>query len=141
MEKTTIHDCRLIELPRIYDRRGSLTYIYNSEHIPFDIQRTFFTYDVPGGEDRGAHAHQETEQFLISAMGAFEVRINDGLKQDVIRLERAYYGLYIPTLIWAEQIRFSSGGICLAMASSPYKEEEYVRDYQEFLKIKNWSSK
>jgi dTDP-4-dehydrorhamnose 3,5-epimerase-like enzyme len=139
--KTTIHDCKLIELPREYDRRGSLTYIYNGEHIPFNIERTFFTYDVPGGEDRGAHAHQETEQFLISAMGAFEVRIDDGRKQDVIRLERAYYGLYIPTMIWAEQIRFSSGGICLVMASSPYKETEYVRDYQEFLTLKNWSPK
>jgi dTDP-4-dehydrorhamnose 3,5-epimerase-like enzyme len=139
--KTTIHDCKLIELPRKYDRRGSLTYIYNGEHIPFNIERTFFTYDVPGGEDRGAHAHQETEQFLISVMGAFEVRINDGRKQDVIRLERAYYGLYIPTMIWAEQIRFSSGGICLVMASSPYNEAEYVRDYQEFLTLKNWSPK
>ena len=78
---STIHDCKLIDLPREYDRRGSLTYIYNSEHIPFDIQRTFFTYDVPGGEDRGAHAHQETEQFLVSAMGAFEVRVDDGLEQ------------------------------------------------------------
>ena len=137
--KTTIQDCKLIELPRKYDRRGSLTYIYNGEHIPFNIERTFFTYDVPGGEDRGAHAHQETEQFLISAMGAFEVRIDDGREQEVIRLERAYYGLYIPTMIWAEQIRFSSGGICLVMASSPYKETEYVRDYQEFLTLKNWS--
>lgn len=139
--KTTIQDCKLIELPRKYDRRGSLTYIYNNEHIPFDIQRTFFTYDVPGGEDRGAHAHQETEQFLVSAMGAFEVRINDGSNQDVIRLERAFYGLYIPTMIWAEQIRFSSGGICLVMASSLYKETEYVRDYKDFLKLKNWSKK
>ena len=138
--KTTINDCKLIELPRMRDRRGSLTYIYNSEHIPFDIQRTFFTYDVPGGEDRGAHAHQETEQFLISAMGAFEVRIDDGREKDVVRLERAFYGLYIPTMIWAEQICFSSGGICLAMASSPYKESEYVRDYQDFLKLKNWSA-
>jgi dTDP-4-dehydrorhamnose 3,5-epimerase-like enzyme len=139
--KTTIHDCKLIQLPRMYDLRGSLTYIYNKEHIPFDIQRTFFTYDVPGGEDRGAHAHQETEQFLVSAMGAFEVRIDDGLENDVIRLERAFYGLYIPTMIWAEQIRFSSGGICLVMASSFYKETEYVRDYKDFLMLKNWSEK
>ncbi|MCI5221271.1 MAG: WxcM-like domain-containing protein [Candidatus Electrothrix sp. AR4] len=134
--KSTIHDCKLIELPKKYDRRGSLTYIYNKEHIPFDIQRTFFTYDVPGGEDRGAHAHQETEQFLVSAMGAFEVRVDDGDEENVIRLERAFYGLYIPTMIWAEQIRFSSGGICLVMASTTYKEGEYVRDYNEFLKLK-----
>ena len=138
--KTTIHDCKLVELPREYDRRGSLTYIYNSEHIPFDIQRTFFTYDVPGGEDRGAHAHQETEQFLVSAMGAFEVRIDDGRERDVIRLERAFYGLYIPTMVWAEQIRFSSGGICLVLASSPYKGSEYVRDYEEFIRLKKWSA-
>lgn len=139
--KTTIHDCKLIKLPREYDRRGSLTYIYNSEHIPFDIQRTFFTYDVPGGEDRGAHAHQETEQFLVSAMGAFEVRIDDGRETDIVRLERAFYGLYIPTMVWAEQIRFSSGGICLVMASSPYNEAEYVREYQDFLNLKKWSEK
>jgi len=136
--KTTIRNCKIIELPRKYDRRGSLTYIYNNEQIPFSIQRTFFTYDVPGGEDRGAHAHQEAQQFLISAMGAFEVRIDDGRESDVIRLERAFYGLYIPTMVWAEQLRFSSGGICLVMASSPYKESEYVRSYDDFLKLKNW---
>jgi len=139
--KTTIHDCRLIQLPRMYDRRGSLTYVYNNEHVPFEIQRTFFTYDVPGGEDRGAHAHQEIEQFLVSAMGAFEVRIDDGRETDVIRLERAFYGFYIPTMIWAEQLRFSSGGICLVMASAPYKETEYVRDYENFVKLKNWCEK
>jgi dTDP-4-dehydrorhamnose 3,5-epimerase-like enzyme len=139
--KTTIHDCRLIELPRMYDRRGSLTYIYNSEHIPFDIARTFYTYDVPGGADRGAHAHKETEQFLVSAMGAFEVRIDDGRESDVIRLERAFYGLYIPTMIWAEQLRFSSGGICLVLASTLFKAEEYIRDYEEFLELKDWNGK
>jgi dTDP-4-dehydrorhamnose 3,5-epimerase-like enzyme len=134
--KTTVDDCKMIELPRKYDRRGSLTYIYNNEHIPFDIQRTFFTYDVPGGADRGAHGHLETEQFLVSAMGAFEVRVDDGLEQKEFRMERAFYGLYIPTMIWAEQIRFSSGGICLVMASTPYKEGDYVRDYQEYLELK-----
>ena len=134
--KTTINDCKLINLPRMYDQRGSLTYIYNGVQIPFGIQRTFFTYDVPGGEDRGAHAHQETEQFLVSAMGAFDVRIDDGKNSDVIRLERAFYGLYIPTMIWAEQLKFSSGGICLVMASLPYEEKEYIRDYHDFLKLK-----
>jgi hypothetical protein len=121
----------------MYDRRGSLTYIYNSEHIPFNIQRTFFTYDVPGGEDRGAHAHHKTQQFLVSAMGAFEVRVDDGSENKVFRLERAFYGLYIPAMIWAEQIRFSSGGICLVMASTQYDEADYIRDYDEFLKKAN----
>lgn len=134
---TSIHDCKLIQLPRMYDRRGSLTYIYNSEHIPFNIQRTFFTYDVPGGEDRGAHAHHKTQQFLVSAMGAFEVRVDDGSENKVFRLERAFYGLYIPAMIWAEQIRFSSGGICLVMASTQYDEADYIRDYDEFLKKAN----
>lgn len=134
--KTSILDCKLIELPKMYDLSGSLTYIYNNVHIPFDIQRTFFTYDVPGGEDRGAHAHRETEQFLVSAIGAFDVRIDDGYRKDIIRLERAYYGLYIPIMIWAEQIKFCSGGICLVMASSFYKEQEYIRDYDEFLRLK-----
>jgi dTDP-4-dehydrorhamnose 3,5-epimerase-like enzyme len=137
--RSTIHDCQLIELPRVYDRRGSLTYIYNNEHIPFNIERTFFTYDVPGGEDRGAHAHKETQQFLVSVMGAFEVKINDGREDKIIRLERAFYGLYIPTMIWAEQINFSSGGICLVVASTEYREHEYLRDYHEFLNLKRWN--
>lgn len=136
--KRTIHDCKLIELPRKYDRRGSLTPIYNQEHIPFDIVRTYYLYDVPGGENRGGHAHKELQQLIVSVMGAFDVVLDDGFDKKKVRLERAYYGLYVPRMIWRELINFSSGAICLVLASLPYMEEEYVRDYQDFLQLKNW---
>ncbi len=138
--KTTIHDCKLIKLPRRYDRRGSLTAISNQEQIPFDIVRTYYLYDVPGGESRGGHAHKELQQLIISVMGAFDVELDDGQEKKIIRLERAYYGLYVPRLIWRELINFSSGANCLVLASLPYIENEYVRDYQEFLKFKNENS-
>ncbi len=133
---TNIHDCKLIELPRKYDRRGSLTPIYNQHHIPFDIVRTYYLYDVPGGESRGGHAHRELQQLIVSVMGAFDVFLDDGREQKIVRLERAYYGLYVPRLIWRELNNFSSGANCLVLTSLPYIEDEYVRDYQEFLKLK-----
>lgn len=136
MRKTTIHDCKLIELPRMYDRRGSLTYIYNSEHIPFDIVRTYYLYDVPGGESRGGHAHRELQQLIVAVMGAFDVILDDREEKKTVRLERAYYGLYIPRQIWRELINFSSGANCLVLASMPYDEAEYIRHYNTFLQIK-----
>lgn len=132
----TIHDCKLIELPRMYDRRGSLTPIYNQEHVPFDIVRTYFLYDVPGGENRGGHAHRELQQLIVSVMGAFDVILDDGREKRTVRLERAYYGLYVPKLIWRELINFSSGANCLVLASLAYDEQEYIRDYNEFLRLK-----
>jgi dTDP-4-dehydrorhamnose 3,5-epimerase-like enzyme len=132
----TIHDCKLIELPRMYDRRGSLTPIYNQEHVPFDIVRTYFLYDVPGGENRGGHAHRELQQLIVSVMGAFDVILDDGREKRTIRLERAYYGLYVPRMIWRELINFSSGANCLVLASLAYDEQEYIRDYDEFLRLK-----
>ena len=131
--KTTIHDCRVIKLPRIYDRRGSLTPIYNQEHIPFDIVRTYYLYDVPGGSTRGGHAHMELQQLIVSVMGAFDVVLYDGVDKKRVRLERAYYGLYIPTMIWRELENFSSGGVCLVLASLPYDRNDYIYDYDDFL--------
>lgn len=136
MKATTIHDCKLIELPRMYDRRGSLTYIYNSEHIPFDIVRTYYLYDVPGGESRGGHAHKELQQLIVAVMGAFDVVLDDGEQKKNVRLERAYYGLYVPRQIWRELINFSSGANCLVLASMPYEEAEYIRNYDTFTEIK-----
>jgi dTDP-4-dehydrorhamnose 3,5-epimerase-like enzyme len=133
---TTIDDCRIIDLSRKYDRRGALTYIYNGVHIPFDIVRTYYLYDVPGGESRGGHAHKELQQLIISVMGAFDVEVDDGQRKKTVRLERAYYGLYVPRLIWRELINFSSGANCLVLASLPYIEQEYVRDYGDFIKLK-----
>ena len=134
--KTSIHDCKLIELPRMYDQRGSLTPISNQEQIPFDIVRTYFLYDVPGGESRGGHAHKELQQLIVSVMGAFDVVVDDGREQKTIRLERAYHGLYVPRQIWRELINFSSGANCLVLASLLYDEKEYIRNYDEFLQVK-----
>lgn len=134
--KSTVHECKLIELPRIYDRRGSLTPIYGGEHVPFDIVRTYYLYDVPGGESRGGHAHRELQQLIVSVMGAFDVELDDGQEKRTFRLDRAYYGLYVPRQIWRELLNFSSGANCLVLASLPYDESEYLRDYDEFMEIK-----
>jgi len=134
--KTTINDCRLIDLPRLYDPRGSLTPIYNRDPIPFDIVRTYYLYDVPGGSVRGGHAHRELQQLIVSVMGAFDVVLDDGTHQTTIRLDRAYRGLYMPRMIWRELNNFSSGGICLVLASLPFDENEYIRDRSEFSRLK-----
>ncbi len=133
---TTIDDCQLIKLDRFYDVRGSLTPVYNQVHIPFDIARTYYLYDVPGGMNRGGHAHKQLQQLIVCVMGAFDVVLDDGTQQKTVRLERAYYGLYIPSMIWRELIHFSSGAICLVLASLPYDEHEYLRHYTTFLKRK-----
>lgn len=134
---TTIDDCRLIELPTIHRAEGNITPIQNGELLPFDIARTYYLYDVPGGVSRGGHAHKELHQLLISVMGAFDVVLNDGMRSKTVRLERAYFGLYIPPMIWRELENFSSGGICVVLASLPYDENEYVRDQSVFVKAKS----
>ncbi len=133
----TIHDCTVIDLPRVYDRRGSLTFIYNGDHVPFDIARTYYLYDVPGGETRGGHAHKELRQLIVSVMGAFDVVLDDGREKKTVRLDRACQGLYVPRMIWRELVNFSSGGICLVLASIRYDEKDYIRDYAEFIALKN----
>jgi hypothetical protein len=134
--KTTVHDCKLIDLPKISERKGAITPIYGGENVPFDISRIFYLYDVPGGEGRGAHAHKTLHQFVISVMGAFDVVMDDGSENRRVRLDRAYHGLYIPPMIWAHEENFSSGGICLVLASNPYDETDYIRDYDAYLKAK-----
>ena len=138
--KTTIHDCKLIDLPKITTRQGAITPIYSQEHVPFKIRRIYYLYDVPGGESRGGHAHNNLQQLVVSVMGAFDVVIEDGHERKRVHLGRGYYGLYIPTMIWRELENFSSGGICLVLASEPYDEGDYIRTYQEFLKTKNSTS-
>ena len=133
---TTINDCRQIDLPKMSERKGALTPIYGQEHVPFEISRVYYLYDVPGGESRGGHAHQELQQLLVSIMGAFDVVLDDGQRRKTIRLERAYYGLYIPQMIWRELINFSSGGICLVLTSLPYSEQDYIRGYDDYLVCK-----
>ena len=132
---STIEDCKIIDLPKIYDARGNLTFIENSRHIPFDIKRVFYLYDVPGGETRAGHS-LKTLQFIIATSGSFDVVLDDGSMRKSFTLNRSYYGLYLPAYIWRELENFSSGSVCLVLASEFYNEEDYIREYSEFLKVK-----
>lgn len=123
----------MIDLPKVSDPRGNITFIEGTRHIPFEIRRVYYLYDVPGGETRGGHAHRTLEQFLISASGSFDVVVDDGMNRSRFHLERSYYGLYIPSGVWRELDNFSTGSICLALASEFYSEEDYIREYSEFL--------
>lgn len=135
-KKATIDDCKIINLRKIQDPRGNLTPIESNIDVPFDIKRIFYLYDVPGGESRGAHAHYKDNQFLIAASGAFEVFVDDGENQKVYTLNRPYYGLLVPPGIWAAEQEFSSGSVCLVLTDNTYAAEDYIRDYDEFLKYK-----
>jgi len=134
MRKITIFDCSIIELPRIKERCGNITPIHGLKDIPFDINRVFYLYDIPGGEDRGAHAHKECHQILIAASGSFEVELDDGKNKRTVFLNRPYYGLHIPPGIWASEKGFSSGSICLVLASHKYDEIDYIRNYEDYIK-------
>lgn len=136
MRKTTVYDCSFIELPKHYDVSGNLTAIENNKNIPFAIKRVFYTYDIPGGEARGAHAHKECHQFLIAGSGSFEVALDDGVNKRTVLLNRPFYGLHIPPGIWAAEQGFSSGSICLVLASHLFNEDDYIREYDEFRKYK-----
>lgn len=131
--KVSVYDCSLIQLPKIHFREGNITPIHNSVEIPFDIKRVFYLYDVPGGESRGAHAHKKCHQFLIAASGSFEVLLDDGKIQRQVQLNRPYIGVHIPPMIWASEINFSSGAVCLVLASETYDQEDYIRDYNTFI--------
>ncbi|WP_319763692.1 FdtA/QdtA family cupin domain-containing protein [Maridesulfovibrio sp.] len=125
---------QIIELPKILDNRGNLTFIENSRHIPFDIKRVYYLYDVPGGESRGGHAHKKLRQYIIAASGSFDVILDDGKNKTKFSLNRSYYGLYIPTMTWRELENFSSGSVCLVLASEYYDPGDYYYTYDEFLK-------
>jgi hypothetical protein len=130
---STIYDCNVITLPKIKNRAGNITPVNNRAEIPFAVERIFYLYDVPGGESRGAHAHLECHQLLIAASGSFEVVLDDGKVQQTVQLNRPYIGLHIPPMIWASEINFSSGSICLVLASHQYSEADYIRNYEDFL--------
>lgn len=130
----SVRDCRILDLPKIADPRGNLTFIEEGGHVPFDIKRVYYLYDVPGGERRGGHAHRELQQFVVAASGSFDVVVDDGVEQRTFFLNRSYYGLYIPRLIWREMENFSSGSICLVLASEHYDESDYYRDHEEFVR-------
>lgn len=134
--KISVSDCSLIKLPKIESRSGNLTSIQNSIEIPFDIKRIFYLYDIPGGKDRGAHSHIECHQFLIAGSGSFDVFLDDGESKRIVTLNQPYEGLHIPPGIWATETNFSSGSVCLVLASHNYDEKDYISEYDEYLKYK-----
>jgi len=133
----SVYDCSIIELPKLQNRAGNITPVNNQQEIPFDIKRIFYIYDIPGGEDRGAHAHKLCHQFLIAASGSFEIELNDGLIKRTVMLNRPYFGLHVPPGIWAAEKGFSSGAICLVLTSHLYDANDYIREYSNYLSYKN----
>ena len=123
---------RGIDLPKIEDHRGNLTFIEQTRHVPFEIKRVYYLYDVPGGGIRGGHAHKQQHEFIIAASGSFDVIVSDGKESTRYHMNRSYYGLYLPPMVWRELDNFSSGSVCLVLASDVYVEEDYIRDYESY---------
>lgn len=133
----SIHDCRLIDLPKIHDPRGNLTFIESGRHVPFQIERAFWIYDVPGGSVRGGHAYRTIHELIVALSGSFEVMVDDGSHQLRYTLNRSYHALLVPNLIWREMINFSTNSVALVLASGPFAPDDYVRDYRDFLRLKS----
>lgn len=128
-----VDECQIVELPKISDPRGNLTFVENSKHIPFDIKRVYYLYDIPGGSDRGQHAHKNLHQFIIAMSGSFDVVLDDGREKRRFHLNRSYYGLYVCPMMWRQLDNFSSGSVCMVLASDIYQEVDYIREYNVFL--------
>lgn len=133
----TVDDVIIVELPKFLDARGNLSFAEQNNHIPFEIKRTYWIYDVPGGESRGGHAYKHNQEFIVALSGAFDVVINDGVNKKVFSMNRSYYGLYIPSGLWREIENFSTNSLALEFGSEHYSKEDYIRKYDEFLKLKN----
>jgi hypothetical protein len=131
----SVNECQMIDLPKISDPRGNLTFVENCTHIPFDIQRVYYLYDVPGGAARGGHAHKGLHQLIIAMSGSFDVVLDDGQEKKRIHLNRSYSGLYVCPMIWRELDNFSSGSVCMVLASNRYEEDDYFRNYDEYLVV------
>ncbi len=132
----TIEDCRVIDFPKFTFRAGNISIYENSREMPFEVKRVFYLYDIPSGESRGAHAHKECHQLIIAASGSFEVEVDDGKNKKVVSLNRPFYGLHIPPGIWAHEMNFSAGAICLVLTSELFSEDDYIRNYMEFIDYK-----
>lgn len=128
----SINNCKIIELPKVNDPRGNLTFVEAGRHIPFDIQRVYYLYDVPGGAERGGHAHKELQQLIIAMSGSFDIHLDDGIEKKTIHMNRSYFGLYVCPMIWREIDNFSSGAVCMVLASAYYNEDDYYRNYGAF---------
>jgi hypothetical protein len=135
-----IHNCNVVELTKIHNPAGNITIVQNGFHQPFNVKRVYYLYDVPGGSERGGHAHKALNQLVIAASGSFDVILDDGINKKIVELNRPYYGLLIIPGIWREIVNFSSGAICLVLASSKYDKDDYIRDYSVFLKFKHDTS-
>jgi hypothetical protein len=131
----TVYDCSVIELSKIENRAGNITPVTSQLNIPFSIKRIFYIYDIPGGKDRGAHAHKECHQFLVASSGSFDIELDDGINKRTVTLNRPYFGLHIPPGIWAAEKGFSSGAVCLVLASHKYSETDYIRDYENYIEF------
>jgi len=133
MKKAVVADCKIIELPKVSSRAGSISIIDGIDAIPFHVSRMFWLYDIPAGEARGAHAHRKCHQFLVAVSGSFEVELDDGKNKTVVSLNRPFNGLHIPPGIWAHEMNFSAGAICLVLTSHAFNESDYIRDYSSYL--------
>lgn len=133
----SLAECRIIDLPKINEPRGNLTFVEGGRHIPFEIKRVYYLYDVPGGAERGGHGHKNLHQLIIAMSGSFDVILNDGTQQKRFHLNRSYFGLYVCPMIWRELDNFSSGSVCMVLASNLYDEADYYRSYQEFVQARN----
>jgi len=134
--KSSIYNCSILQLPKIHNRAGNITALENNIHLPFDVKRVYYLYDVPAGEERGGHAHRKLQQIVVAASGAFDVLLNDGTNKKIVHLDRPFIGLHIVPGIWRELLNFSSGAVCLVLASHKYDEKDYIRDYRDFLAYK-----
>mgnify|MGYP000386994861 FL=1 len=133
----TVDDVKLIELPKFTDPRGNLSFVEQNNHIPFEIKRTYWIYDVPGGENRGGHAFINTEEFIVALSGGFDVTVDDGSQKKSFMLNRSYYALYIPKGLWREMGNFSTNSLALEFASTKYNPADYIRDYNQYLKLRS----
>jgi dTDP-4-dehydrorhamnose 3,5-epimerase-like enzyme len=140
MNKSSIYDCVIIPLNKIHNRAGNITVIEGKKHLPFDIKRVYYLYDIPGGEGRGGHAHKELFQLIIAASGAFDVFLDDGQNKKIVTLNRPNFGLLVVPGIWRELLEFSSGAICLVLASNIYNENDYIREYKDYINYKSMST-
>lgn len=136
MTINSVNNCQIINLKKIENRRGNLTPVENGIDIPFDVERVYYLYDVPGGETRGGHAHKDLQQFIVAVAGSFDIILDDGVERKTIKMNRSSYGLFVPKMIWREIVNFSTGAICLVLASLPYMEEEYLRSFDKFIELK-----
>jgi hypothetical protein len=132
----SVYECSIIEVPKIFNRAGSISVVEGTKNLPFEPCRVFYLYDIPAGESRGAHAHKACHQFLVAVSGSFEVSLDDGINKRTVVLNRPFYGIHIPPYIWAHELNFSAGAICLVLTSMKFDEKDYIRNYDEYLKLR-----